>query len=350
MLVNVFLYVPNILLRERFEGAVLAIPIGVLIGTTLLFLFTISINKFKGVGLPELLEATPKWFRFIFVLFFSGMWFIAGAISLLAFNNVTIRFINPEISDVNMITVFAIFIVLLLVRIPSDRLLYTLEIILVLNLPLIGLVMYQAYSHDYLSIYSMLEVATHYKEIPSWSAIAASTFVFSGYTNLVIFYRVFKEKIRIRRLWFVPIIGFVNLVTTIFIPIGMWGADGIGDLTYPWIATADTLQIEFGPVERVVTMFILLYVSISMISVAVHWHVAFETLKSTFHIKLKSERIKKRLDWIILGSFALCVYILELNLKQNDIFVFGENWLNFRLPCEVFLVLLMIGLSKKVKQ
>lgn len=347
MLVNVFLYVPNILIQERFEGSVMGIILGFFIGCTLLFIFTASINKFEDRGIPEILEVVPKWFRVFFLLFFSVMWFGAGAISLLAFNNVTIRFVNPDISGVNMVSVFAIFIILLLVRLKSDSLLYTMEIVFITNIPLIAIILFQAYTNNYISWDSVKEVGTHFWEVPSLNVLAASTFVFSGYTNLIIFKRVIKEKIIMKRLWFVPILGSINLFTTFFIPIGIWGADGVGDLTFPWVTTADTLSIEFGPIERVLTLFIFLYVGISMISVAIHWHVAYEIIKSMF--KLDNERFNQIFHWIVLGLFLCAVLLLEQNLREKEIFTFGQLWLNVRLPGEVFLVIFMFFLARRKK-
>lgn len=348
MLVNVFLYVPNILIEERFEGAVMAIPIGILIGSLFLFLFASAINKFEKKGITEILGFMSKKFRVVLLTFFSLMWFSAGAISLLAFNNVTIRFVNPDISGINMIMIFSIFIIFL-VRMNSESLLYTMEIVLLVNFPLVLLIMYQTFTHDYISWDSIKELGTHYKEWPSWSTLAAASFVFSGYTNLIIFNRVFKEKIRLRRLWFIPILGFFNLFTTFCIPIGFWGVDGVGDLTFPWVSTADALRIEYGPVERVVTLFIFLYVGVSMLSVAVHWHVAFEIIKSMINIKQSAKKKNQVYSFVILGSFFISTLFLEYNLREKEIFALGELWLNVRLPSELCLVLLMFFVARRKK-
>lgn len=345
MLVNVFVFVPNILIGERFRGAVLALPLAVVIGTAFIFIFTSSINKFLGKGLPEILDDTSKWLRFFFLNFFALMWFLAGCISLLAFNNVTIRFVNPDISGINMIIIFALFIVLILIHIKTDRLLYALEIILVINIPFIAIIIYQAYFHDYISWNSIWEVGTHLYELPSLNALSAATFVFSGYTNLVIFHREFKEKINKKWLWFVPVIGVFNLFTTFFIPIGFWGADGVGEITFPWVSTADTLRIELGPIERVVTFFIYLYIGVSMISVAIHWHVAIELIKST--VKISSEKKKKIFHWSVLGAFFLTVLLLEQTLGERNILNIGELWLNIRFIGEIFLVLSVYLLARR---
>lgn len=348
MLGNIFLHVPNILIENRYEGSVLGILLGTIIGSIFLFVFTISLNKFPGMNIAEILESTPKWFRLFFLLFFSIIWFLAGLLTLLAFNNVTIRFVNPDISGVNMISVFAISVIIIIARLKSEKILYTVEILLLLNIPFILIILTQAFLHEYLTLDAMIEVATHFDRFPSFSVLAATTYTFSGYANMVLFNRVFKGKFKIRYLWFVPILGLVNLCVTFFIPIGFWGTEAVADLTYPWVATADTLKIEFGPIERLITVFILLYVSISVISVVVHWHVAIEILKIVLGtVKIKEKR-SVFVNWSILLAFGLIVLIVENNFREKDIFEFGELWLNVRLPSEAFLVGMMFFLARRV--
>jgi hypothetical protein len=346
MLINVFMYVPSILIRERFNGAVSALPLGTLIGTVLLIVFMYSINQFQGEGIPEILAKTPKWARWGILSYFSLMWFLAGTISLLAFNNMIIRFVNPDIQGINMISLFALWLIIVLAHVHTDKILYALEIILVLNIPFILLFVYKAYSNEYLTLNSILEVATYFYEIPTWSSLAASSFVFSGYANLVIFNRVFKERINLKLLWLVPILGMLNLFTSVFIPIGTWGADGVGDLNFPWVLTADALRIEFGPIERMTTLFVLLYVSISLISVIINWHVALEMIKSFRKIKT-SDRKRSYFDWTVLAIFGLTVVGLEKFLRENHIFLLGEYWLYIRLPSEVFLVMIIFFLARR---
>jgi hypothetical protein len=350
MLINVFMFVPSILIRERFNGTVLAIPIGALIGTACLLIFSYSINQFPTLGLPEIFERTPKWFRFGFLSFFSFMWFSAGTIFLLAFNNVIIRMVNPDIQGIHMIFVFVLWLLLVLNFVKTERILFALEIIIILNIPFIALFVYESYTNEYLTLSSIFEVGTYVYETPSINTIAAASFVFSGYANLVIFNRVFREKIKIKRLWLIPFLGIFNIITSVFIPIGIWGADGIGDLTFPWVSTADTLRIEYGPIERLITLFILLYVGISLISVTIHWHVALEILKSLRITNSSNRKRKSIFNLIILGFFGLTVIVLEQFLKEGDIFILGEIWLNIRLPSEIFLVGIMFFLARRHKK
>lgn len=347
MMVNLFVFVPTIMIAERFSGAVLAIPIGIVLGSILLFVFIRSSNKFAEKGIPEILELTPKWFRVMFLTFLAIMWFAAGSISLLAFNNVTIRFLNPDISGVNLIAAFSVAIYIIVSRLKTIQILYALEIIMVLNFPLMLLMVVQAYLNDYISWSSILEVGGHFSEIPSYGVIAATTFIFSGYANMSIFNRVFKEKIKLRTLWLIPILGTITLLTTLFIPIGFWGADGVGDLTFPWVSTADALRIEYGPIERLISVFLLLYISVSLMSVIVHWHVSFEVIKSMLPIKKLKDRRKKIIEQGILVFFIATILVLEMNLRETGILQLGKYWLGLRLPSETILVLIMFFLARR---
>ncbi|WP_456278607.1 GerAB/ArcD/ProY family transporter [Bacillus sp. AK128] len=347
MLGNIFLHVPTILIQNRYEGTVLGILIGTIIGSIFLFVFTVSLNKFPGMDIAEILEKTPKWFRLLFLLFFSMMWFLAGVLTLLAFNNVTIRFVNPDISGLNMISIFAISIIIIIARLKSEKILYTVEILLLINIPFLLLILTQAFLHDYLTIDAMIEIGTHFKKLPSWDVLSATTYTFSGYANMVLFNRVFKDKIKVRTLWFIPILGFVNLCITFFIPIGFWGTEAVGDLTFPWVSTADALKIEFGPIERLITVFILMYVSLSIISVIVHWHVAFEILKKVLKTGNIKDKQRTILEWSILFCFGLIVYIVENNFREANIFEFGAMWLNIRFPSEGLLVALMFFMARR---
>ncbi|MED4532818.1 hypothetical protein ABET51_17710 [Metabacillus fastidiosus] len=349
MLVNVIVWVPKILLRERFDGAVMAILVGILIGTILLFLFVPAINKFPNLGIPEILEETPGLFRFSFLTLFSIMWFLAGVITLLSFVDHLVEFVNPEMPSLLLIILYLILVILALRYLKASKLLYALEILLVLNVPLIFVIMYQAYTNEYLTIDSMLEVGTHFFEMPSWSAISSVTYIFSGYANLVIFNRVFNKKISMKLLAVIPFIAIGNLFTSIFIPIGIWGADGVGELAYPWTSTADTLSIEYGPVERVITIFILLYVSITTMSILIHWHVALEMVKSMANVK-KAGKIKRAVtDWGVLLIFGIISVLLEMMTTNKSIAVLSEIWLDIRFPFEVVLVIFMFFLARRKK-
>jgi hypothetical protein len=122
-------------------------------------------------------------------------------------------------------------------------------------------------------------------------------------------------------------------------------------LTFPWVASADALHIEFSPIDRLISVLILLYVSISLMSVIVHWHVAYEMIRSLlpkqFAQKANAKKSGKAGPWIALSMFGGSLLLMESTLREDDIFRVGELWLSIRFPSEVMLVLILFILARR---
>ncbi|MBD2847101.1 hypothetical protein IDH44_18030 [Paenibacillus sp. IB182496] len=347
MLVNVFAYVPSILIEHRFDGAIMSILLGTLIGSVLLLLFVGIFNRYPAQGLPELIGQSPFWLRAPVLFGFSWIWFAAGAMTLLAFNNVTIRYINPDISGIHMMFIYSVVVLVILAFLGSDKLLMLLEMILAINLPLVLLIMYHAYINKAITWPSIMEVLSYFPDPPNWRAVAGVTFTFSGYIGLLVFHRVINGKIPLRKLWALPVLGLVNLATTFLIPVGFHGADGVGDFTYPWVATADALRMDYAPIERLITVFLVLYISIALVSVILAWHVSFELLQSVFRLPGRSRKVWARARFAMLFTYGTVIIWMENQFRQEDIFAFGEAWLQIRFVAELMLACVLIWLAMR---
>lgn len=128
-----------------------------------------------------------------------------------------------------------------------------------------------------------------------------TTYIFSGYLNMVFFNKVFQKPVETKRIWMFGLLGLGILLTSFYIPIGFHGADGVGDYTYPWVSTADSMRIELGIVERVMYIFIVLYTGISAISIGVHWHAANQLLTSMVKAESTRGTIIRFLVFAVLG-------------------------------------------------
>jgi len=333
MIVNVIIFVPKILIDYRYEGAVMGVIIAIPIGVALNYVYCMAINKFPSQGMPEIL-ATSKHRLFKIIHFYSIqlIWFAAGLITLVGFIDILARFVNPEMPKLALLVIYlaAIF---LIIQMPTQRVMYFLEIVLFLNIPLIGFIIFQALTNKFLSWDSMLEVGTHIFASPSLKSIAAATYCFSGYANLIIFNRVIKGKLKIWNFITILFLGIFNLFTTFFIPIGFHGSDGAQQYLYPWISTADSLRLTYSPIERVIFLFLMFYMSITLISISVHWHVSFELIKATFKGKFS-----KKKNWIVIATYTVCsvAAVIYLNtVLLNKITVY---WLVFHLGFEILVV------------
>ncbi|WP_423802032.1 hypothetical protein [Neobacillus sp. SAB-20_R2A] len=335
MLINVIIFVPKILIEYRYEGAVMGMLIAIPIGFTLSFLFSKAITKFPGLGFPEIADKYFKrrWLKFLFFGSIQLAGFSAGLITLVGFIDILTRFINPEMPRLLLLTIYLIAIIFI-IQLPTERVMYILEIVLFMNTPLIGFIVFKAFTSDYLSWDSILEVGTHLFDRPSVKAIAAASYVFSGYANLVIFNRVIKEKLKAWNFVIIFFMSIFNLFTTFFIPIGFHGSDGAQEFLYPWISTSDSLRLVYSPIERVIFIFLMFYMSITLMSITVQWHVAFELLKGTFR-----KKENKKMKWVALSAYSGCAVIAVMFIETILLNQITTYWMIFRLGFEIILVI-----------
>ncbi|MEH7106547.1 MULTISPECIES: GerAB/ArcD/ProY family transporter [Bacillaceae] len=332
MLMNVIIFVPKILIQYRYHGAVMAMIVSLPIGITLCYLFSYSLSKFPEQGLPEIL-ANVKHVKvkavIIWVIHFA--WFSAGLMSLVGFIDMVSRFINPEMPKLMLIFIYLIA-VFLVITLSTERVMYLLEMVLFLNIPFIGFIIFKALFNEALSWDSMLEVGTHLFEMPNLITIGAATYVFTGYMNLIIFNRVIKGKLKIWNFILIFFLGILNSITTFFIPIGFHGSDGAQEFLYPWISTADSLRLVYSPIERVIFLYLMAYMSITMISVSIHWHSGLELLKGSFKV-VTSKKIGA-----ILLAYAACSIIGVLYLNTVMLNKIVQYWMVARLGLEFVIV------------
>lgn len=345
MMTNTIIFVPKILIEDRFDGAVM----GMIVALPLGLFFTIAtvklLGKFPEQGLPELLNSSfGKKFKTAVLVSLACIWFSAGLITLLGFIDILNRYINPEIKKIYLVLPFLVA-VLFVIQMTTQKVMYLLELVLFINTPLIGFIVFKAFTSDYMNWNSIFEVGTHLFAFPKLNAIAASSYAFSGYANALIFNRLFKGKIKARNFVAIFFLVLFNLFTTFFIPIGIHGADGVGEYLYPWIATSDSLRMIYGPIERVIFIFLMFYLSITLLSVSVHWHVSLEFLKSLSPTGLTSKQIG-----IIMGALAAISMIAVYSITALQLIKIAGYWLQLRVPVEILFILLLFITARRQKK
>ncbi|UGB32303.1 GerAB/ArcD/ProY family transporter [Metabacillus sp. B2-18] len=347
MLTNIVAYVPMVLIENRSNGSVLAMILAVPTGIIIIYFFTKYMSNFPYMGLPEILDKyAPKWFRLFFLSVQGVLWYVAGLVTLVAFTNISKQYINPDMDELLIMLTFLIVIVFG-TTLPSKKVLYATEIILLLNLPFIAFIIFKSYFNDDLMWDSVRITITHFQDIPSFESTSTATFVYTGYTNLVIFNRLYKE-VRVKYLWAIGILGFFTLITTFIIPIGLNGFDGAESFTFPWIATTEAIRIELGFIERISFLFLGLYINVSLASVILHWHVGLEQLKAIFPtFKFKKIDIK---PFVIVGVFAVLAIIVQQFFQEKTVGEIAKVWMMLLLPAQIAgLVLLKILSIRKEK-
>ncbi|WP_334073492.1 MULTISPECIES: GerAB/ArcD/ProY family transporter [Paenibacillus] len=343
-LINIINFVPRILISARFRGALIAIFIATAVGTVILYVFTRLMSRFQGKGLPEIFNRhLPRFFSAPLLLLYSIFWFGAAIITMLSFVDITLRFISPDISP------YAVMIGFLLLssfcaRLSSESILYALETILLLVTPLIVYILVKSLTSPGFSWDAVMQIVTHLWTRPNYSAVAGATFIFSGYMNLVVFNRNFRN-LNTRLLWVIPVTSFVILLVTFLVPVGYHGTIGVEDHVYSWFSTADSIRMELFIIERLLFLFYTTYLSLSLISMSIHWHVGLELFKGVFRSKEAEEGSKKG-DWWILGPVCLVTLLLMTFMNQVRLAQMGQWFLNIRFANE-FLLLLFLFIAHR---
>lgn len=349
---NLMLYVPYILIQYRYTGAVSSILVAVVIGSTLAYTYTSALSYFPGMGLPEILRKyTPKWFVSMNLIFFAMMWFIASMIVICAYAILINRFFNPDANSI-------IILILLIIGCGYAASRSTLSVLLILeisllgNVPLIFFVLFKAVRSPQLNFDAMHTVANYFSVMPNLTSIAAASSIFTGYINMSLFNRLIPRNHRQRYMWIVPVMGLIILLVTFFVPIGLHGTEGVNQYVYVWTTTADSLIMQYGFIERVVFVFLLVYLNLSLVYTMAGWHQAMEFIKGCFpkrKIDLDNEETPL-INYIICSAF-ICVSILYLIFTNERFdFMFTYTWMVVRFFTEFFIVALIFILSRKERR
>jgi len=343
MIASISTIVPRILLAKSKDGAIISMGFGLVAGLIITYIIILFFNKYPGKGLPELMKInTPKWLYGPVLLYFGIMWYIAGLITLITYTFILIIFLTPEMS-LFLMTIPFLLIISYGVLMKSENLLYTMEIVLILFLPIGLLTFVKAYSSEQFN-WDFVKIAImNANDYPDLSVFTASLFTFMGVFNIVVFNRYFfkKQSFGKKQLAVIGIIGISILFTTYFMPIGFGGFEYIERLLYPWVSTTDSVRMRFGIIERLVFIFMLFFVSISFISIVIHWHVSAQFLNSIIHFKKLKWKNKNYTLQLFALFFSITALIITQKINATDLYLYTKYFYN-TLP--LFVVIFLISI------
>lgn len=348
MVANIVASVPKILLEARTKGAIVSMILALLLGSTCIYVIARFFHSFPGKGLPELLkEYISKWIYIPFLMSLITAWFLAGLVTLITYSFLLKRFLTPEMPLSWIVCIFLCFISFG-VLMSSKSVLYTVEAVLFFNIPLVIIIIIKAYTGDGMKWDFVKQAAMYIYHTPDYSSFAACSYMFLGATNLIIFNRVFtkRQKMNWLQLGITILTLAGSLCTTYFVPIGYNGFDHIGKLVYPWVLTSDSMRIEFGFVERVLFIFLVLYLAISFLSILIHWHVTTELLKSVFWLERFQWKGRNLTPYLLVSLFWFISLILIPYVTEHEVTVYTRNFFNL-LPAFLMIVLIMFWFIKR---
>ncbi|MFC4776406.1 GerAB/ArcD/ProY family transporter [Paenibacillus sp. GCM10023252] len=348
-LMNLMLYVPHVLIRNRYDGAVMSILIGGMVGTILAYMFMSALEKYPGRGMPEILALYyPRWVVTPIMFVLGSMWYFSALIVIVAYAFLINRFFNPDMS--------AIFILILLVvacAYGASRstlsVVMMIEVGLLLNAPVILFILFKAIRDPHLSWDAMHTIANYVTEMPNLTSLSAATFVFTGYVNMTLFNRIMPPNFKFKHHWLIPVIGFTILMITFFVPIGIHGTEAVNSYLYVWSMTSDALIMQYGFIERVLFLFLIVYLNLSLVYTMSNWHHAMEYFKVCFS-RDKPDTDPKTVPAInlyICGTFAVVsvLYMWLTTEKQDQ--TLTQIWLIVRMFMEVTVAIWLFVQSRR---
>lgn len=341
MVTNIIASVPRILMGESKNGVILSMMIAVIIGAILTIIVINLFNHFPNMTYPEILKkTTPKWFYYPILFYFAFSWFIAGLITLVTYVLLFNTFLSYETS-ITITTLAFILVISFGALMKEKSVLYTTELVLVLFVPVIIFLLIKVYSDPKLEWEYVLVAITHINELPSYNAFSASTYIFIGAVNIVIFNKFIKntKKAGIKHLLILGLVGAFTLFTTYFVPIGFNGFEHINDFTFPWVSTSDAVRMKFGVIERVIFIFLFVFLGVAFVSLLIHWHVSLKIFESIFHFKNFKWKNRNLTSYFFMVLFAVIGLVSTKQISEYQLLEFSSYFYNI-LP---ILYLVLIG-------
>jgi hypothetical protein len=349
MLANTMFYIPGIMINHRFDGTVMSMPLNVVSGSVCAYLFIKAMRKFPGQGLPEIFRSRmPVFIAAPYLMFLGFMFMCAGGFVLLTYSKAIQRYINPDY-NYYVILLLLTLVCIWLASTDSWSVLYFMVLILAANLPLALFILAKGVLNEDFHWKFVLTVLQHYDHRPRYDVFVATTYIFSGYVNLAIFNRCFGDFYKVKHLWPIPIIGTSVLLTSFLIPIGMHGTYGVNDFTYTWVSTADAIRLRFGFIERMLYVYLLLYLSVSMLFVCIVFHVGMGLVKGAFGINRQNTSVRKERiwNWSIMPGFVIALLWIGAVLNEKDLLRLAQGWFYVRYPAELMLVAVVVFLARR---
>ncbi|MEK4026341.1 GerAB/ArcD/ProY family transporter [Sporosarcina sp. FSL W7-1283] len=349
MIANIAASLPRILLSGSNNGAITSMALALIFGVFATWSVIRLLSSFPGKTLPELMETyLSKWLFVPLLLFFAINWYVSGLATLITYSDILLRYLTPEMPIYSIVGTFILFITFGLVM-KGRSVLYTLEIILVLLVPIILYFLLKVYLDRQLDWDNVGVAIMNVNSFPNYTLFTASSYIFLGFFDMLYFNKYIKKKMKfgIKEGLIVGGMGFFVLFTTYFIPIGFIGFDGIEDILYPWIVTTDSIRMKFGVVERIIFIFLLIFLAIAFLNIMIHWHVSLKFFQGALGID-KLEKRKKRTiaNSILIIAFWTVSIVVAVKITEYGLF----KYINYFYGTLPFLFILLMGTLMLVKR
>ncbi|RUS47595.1 hypothetical protein [Cohnella sp. AR92] len=351
-MMNIMLFVPHILLKHRFDGAVSGLLLGIVVGSILAIGTIYCFRFFPQQGYPEILKMfVPAWVAAPMLYSTCLLWLAGGVLATYTFSQTMGIFFNPEMNHYHFLLLIIVASIFSGSR-STRTVQFSVEILFWLCVPFLLFILFKALFNPYLSWDAIRIVAGYFGRTPSLSVMASSTFFFTGYLSLTLFNRLNPANFRLKHVWSIPILGAMFGFVSFFIPIGFHGTVGVEQYVYVWSVTADSMYLKYGFIQRVLFLFLIMYTFLSMMFMMNVFHACMEYVKASVpgHKPQPEQLPVPKTNWIICGVFGVLCFLFSLWANEGRSHWATEIWLIIRFLFEIVNLIQMIIFAVLIKR
>lgn len=226
------------------------------------------------------------------------------------------------------------------------------EMGLIINTPLILFILMKSVRSENISWDAIRTIANYWNQMPQLAPVAAASYIFTGYINFSIYNRLSPPNFRMKFRWIIPVFCSVIMLISFFVPIGFHGTETVVHYIYLWSVTSDSLIMNYGFIERVIFVFLILYLNLTLIYTTSGWHQAIEFIKSCLPSNKPDvdQRHVPWINWAIATLFAVVSLLYLHFFDEKESFKLASSWLVLRLFAEAATVFLLFGLTLRYRR
>ncbi|PGM49413.1 hypothetical protein CN946_21675 [Bacillus sp. AFS053548] len=340
--ISITAFGPQILYRNSLDGSITSIGLAIIVGGFFIYILQKLFSKFPEQNINQIIKnVVPDWCRKCYIIYYLIFWYLTGALFIIALIHVVNIFINPNTPILITYIVF-LLVIIFAILLKTESLLYVTEILVILHIPIVLFVLIRFLTDRFVVVDSLYQSVNYFKHLPKISAFTAALFVFTGFSNLIIF----NEKINLnfitkRFLLWIFLSGMFIIFSNYLIPIGYLGLKGVRKEVFVWLTTVDSMHFDYLIVERVIYILLFGQIVISLIYIILSWHTSLELFK-TLNLSYGGSY-----KWILISFFICLTTVIQLLIRETDLVKYFTMFFNLNAISNFLLIISLLYASIK---
>ena len=317
LFISMVVYYPNLQSKNVYNGFLFSIIIGYCISMLNSYYLINAYNIFEKKDLiyvsKQIFSKTLGYliiFLHILTAFVTAVSLYIPLIIVIGSN------IMPQTSRMN-IAIFVLFIYFTAMKNTEKTILYSIGFFALFSaviVPIVFIVMAKE-----LDVRFIIGAVTHSGSLPFFKMIISSTYFFNGIESLAV-YNVAIEKKSVKTAFLIyGLFGIPISLLPILIPIGTWGPNALKAISFPILATSDTVALDLFIIERTLFLMLPLYISLQILGSTTYFYVSNTLFRKTVS--------SKKIRLLVYSLVIILLLVLPIIATDFDSIVkLGTSW------------------------